>query len=224
VIGTATRQTILNQCYAQGNAAFCGLIVRRPAPVGAYSAGSLEFINKTLLNQSQLEASGVDTVVSYRAALDSLAPGLSMNARIAWTHLLKGFVITVPGVAADPFAGEIGTPRDKVNGTLGFNTNKWGVSFSGTYVGKSYEDQAFLASFGLDHHAISVKPKFYLDSQFSFTPLRTYEFFFGVDNLLDTKAPNILSGSPFNITGADTAAGTYDIYGRRFYAGARLRF
>ena len=42
--------------------------------------------------------------------------------------------------------------------------------------------------------------------------------------LLDNDAPNLLSGTTFNNTGADTAAGVYDIFGRRYYAGARLRF
>jgi outer membrane receptor protein involved in Fe transport len=224
VIGSATRQTILNQCYNQGNTAFCDLITRRPEAVGAYSSGSLLFVNRFLLNQSRLKASGVDTVLSYRSGLGWLMGGVTLNARVAWTHLLKGFVVTVPGIAPDPFAGEIGTPKNKINGTLGFAGAKWNLSFSGTYIGKSYEDQEFLANFGLDHHAISIDPEFYLDAQVSFRPARTYEFFAGVDNLLDNQAPNILSGSPFNITGADTAAATYDVYGRRFYAGARLRF
>ena len=109
-------------------------------------------------------------------------------------------------------------------GSIAFNTSKWGVSFTGTYIGKAYEDDRFLDQFGLDHHAIKVDPEFYLDTQLSFTPIRNYEFYFGVDNLLDNDAPNLLSGTTFNNTGADTAAGVYDIFGRRYYAGARLRF
>jgi outer membrane receptor protein involved in Fe transport len=50
------------------------------------------------------------------------------------------------------------------------------------------------------------------------------EVYGGIDNLLDTEAPNILSGTPFNVTGADTAADVYDVFGRRFYIGARVRF
>ena len=53
---------------------------------------------------------------------------------------------------------------------------------------------------------------------------RKYEFFFGVDNLLDNDAPNLLSGTTFNTTGSDTAADVYDIFGRRYYTGVRLRF
>jgi outer membrane receptor protein involved in Fe transport len=76
----------------------------------------------------------------------------------------------------------------------------------------------------LSKHAFDVGDEFYLDSQITFTPIRNYEFFAGVDNLLDNDAPKLLSGTTFNNTGSDTAAAVYDVFGRRFYAGARLRF
>ncbi len=120
--------------------------------------------------------------------------------------------------------GEVGTSKNKVNGTLAFNTSKFGLSFTGTYIGKAYEDDRFLDAFGLDHHAIKIDPEFYLDSQLSFTPIKNYEFYVGVDNALDNKAPNLLSSTTFNNTGSDTAAAVYDIFGRRYYAGVRLRF
>jgi len=162
-------------------------------------------------------------VLQYRTALGFM-PGLTANARVSWTHYLKGYTIPLPGTDKDPFAGEIETAKDKVNATIAFNTSKWGWSFTGNYIGKSYEDNVFLAGLGLGPHDVFVKGKFYLDTQASFTPTKNYEFFVGVDNLLDTKAPNILSGVPFNVTGSDTDAGVYDVFGRRFYAGARLRF
>jgi outer membrane receptor protein involved in Fe transport len=150
--------------------------------------------------------------------------GLNMNARVSWTHLLEGFSIDLPGAPKDRFAGEIGTAKDRVNAMIGFNTERVGISFTGNYIGKSYEDDQTLASFDLDRKAISVGDEFYLDTQMTYTPSRAYELFLGVDNVLDNDAPDILQGSPFNITGSDTAADVYDIFGRRFYAGARIRF
>jgi outer membrane receptor protein involved in Fe transport len=58
----------------------------------------------------------------------------------------------------------------------------------------------------------------------SFMPQEKFEVYFGIDNLLDNDAPNILSGTTFNITGSDTAADVYDIFGRRYYAGVRFHF
>ena len=177
------------------------------------------------INSAVLKTAGIDTVLQYRTGLDRFMDGLDLNARVAWTHLLKGYVIEIPGIQKDDFAGEIGTAKDRVNGSVNFATNKWAWNLTGTYIGKSYEDDITLESnFGLDDHAVSVDAEFYLDTQITFTPTKNYEFFVGADNVLDNKAPNILMGSPFNVTGADTAADVYDIFGRRFYAGARLRF
>ena len=218
------RAFTLQQCYENNDPFFCSLIQRRIAPSGSNTVGSLEFIDAPALNGGVLKVEGLDFVATYRTGLDSLWTGLNMNARLAWTHILDGYVITLPGADKDPFAGEIGTAKDRVNGTVAFSTDKVGLSFTGTYIGKSYEDDQYLAQFGLDKHDISVGGQFYLDTQLTFTPARQYEFFVGADNLLDNDAPNLLSGTTFNTTGADTAADVYDIFGRRYYAGVRLRF
>jgi outer membrane receptor protein involved in Fe transport len=218
------RQTILNQCYQEGNPAFCQFITRFPVQTGGSSPGAIQFINSIAINASVIKSSGLDTVLTYRTNLDSVMPGLSANARVAWTHYFDGFTIPIPGAPKDPYVGEVGTPKNKVNGTVGLNTRKWNLSFTGTYIGKSCEDNVYLDAFGLAPCTIKINPEFYLDTQVSFTPTKNYEFFFGVDNLLDNDAPNLLSGTTFNVTGSDTAASVYDIFGRRFYAGARLKF
>ena len=58
-----------------------------------------------------------------------------MNARIAYTHLLKGYAIPLPGQAADRIverlaaaARTIGTPKDKFNATIGFRQPQWGFN------------------------------------------------------------------------------------------------
>jgi outer membrane receptor protein involved in Fe transport len=219
-----SRQNLLNQCYAQGNTAACAFITRFQVPTGSSSVGALRFVNSAAINASVIKESGIDTVLQYRTGLGWLMNGLSANARISWTHYLKGFVIELPGDTENPFVGEVGTSKDKANGTLTFSTAKWSASVTGTYIGKAYEDDRFLDSVGLDHHAISVPAIFYTDAQISFTPIKNYEFYVGVDNLMNTKAPNLLSSTTFNNTGADTAAAVYDIFGRRYYAGVRLKF
>ena len=86
-------------------------------------------------------------MLSYRTGLDSLMTGLTANARLSWTHYLKGTTRPIPEADEDPFAGEIGTAKNKANGTLAFNTRQWGVSFTGNYIGKSYEDDQFCFAF-----------------------------------------------------------------------------
>ena len=54
---------------------------------------------------------------------------------------------------------------------------------------------------------------------------KKFSFYVGVDNVFDKKPP-FLPGTPFtgSPTGTETAADLYDPFGRRFYAGAQVRF
>jgi iron complex outermembrane receptor protein len=221
-----SRQLILDACYNQSIASQCALITRNPVELGAASSGSLKFVNTVALNAASLKRSGIDTVLQYRSKLGTLMGSvLNVDARIAYTHLLKGYDIPVAGQPADRRAGEIGTPKNKFDASLGVDQDKWGLSLSGTYIGKSYEDDQFLVSgFGLSPNAISIKPYFYLAGQIRYDPSKRIELFVGVDNITNVKPPLILSGSPFNSTGSNTDEGVYDIFGRRYYAGVRFHF
>jgi outer membrane receptor protein involved in Fe transport len=217
------RQFILDQCYAQSQQQFCDLIQRRATDTAVNSAGSLEFVDAPLLNGGKLKTRGIDTVVNYRTSLSSVGVPGALTARLAYTHYLKGFVIPVPGADKDRQVGEIGTARDRFTSNLNYETGRFRLNLTGTYIGKSYEDDQFLASFDLGPKDISIPAQFYLDMQTTFRIAERFEIYAGVDNLLDHDAPNILSGSPFNVTGTDTAADVYDAIGRRGYAGLRVR-
>jgi outer membrane receptor protein involved in Fe transport len=220
-----SRQLILDQCYVDNLASACALIIRNPTAIGGASAGSLKFVNDFAINAASDTRSGIDVVLQDRWGLGTFFGNpLGLDARIAYTHLLKGYQIPTPGAAANRIAGEIGTPKDKFNATLGFDGREWGLNLTGTYIGKSYEDDQFLKAFGLGPNVISIKPIFYLDGQIRFTPVRKFEFYVGVDNITNVQAPLILSGSPFNTTGSNTDEAVYDVFGRRYYAGVRLKF
>jgi outer membrane receptor protein involved in Fe transport len=220
------RQFILNQCFQGGVQQFCDLIQRRATATAVNSPGSLEFINAPLFNGGELKVEGIDTVLTYTTPLDRLGinmPG-RLFGRVSYTHYFEGFITPVPGADRDPFVGEIGTSDDRFTATLGYSNDTFRLSFTGTYIGPAFEDNNFLAQFGLEPDAVRIPAQFYLDTQVSFNATERFEFYLGADNLLNNDAPNILSGSPFNVTGTDTAADVYDVFGRRFYVGARLRF
>jgi len=224
VITAAPRNFTLNQCYAQGDPQFCQLVTRRAAATPVNSAGSIDLINAPAFNGASLSTEGIDVVLTYRTALEGLGLPGALNARVSYTHLFEGFLIPVPGGDPDPFAGEVGTAEDRFTANLGWTFDDITWTFTGTYIGPSAEDQDFIEAFGLDPFAIVIPEEFYLDTQLRFSASDNFDFYFGIDNLLDNDAPNILSGATFNTTGADTAADVYDIFGRRFYAGVTLRF
>lgn len=238
------RAFILTQCYNQANANLCQFVTRRPADAGANSAGSLDFVNATSNNSGGLKTTGIDVTASYRQnALPFGLPG-AFNARVAYTHVFKGYVIPLPGEQRDDFNREIGASRNRVFGTVAYELGAVGVSFTGNYIGPAFLDDQFLTQFTefdangdeiLDaagdptflkkrDRRGRVNSKFYLDTQIKFSPGDHFEFYVGGDNLLNTSPPPIISGLPGNVTGTETDAGTYDPIGRRFYAGARIKF
>ena len=218
VIASFPRQFSLEQCYGQGNTTFCDLITRRPSATATNSAGSIEYIDALQVNAAILETQGVDVTASWWTGLGLLA-GDRLSARIAYTHVIKNDYTPLAGEDVDPSAGEIGTAKDRFTANINYSTDVFKLGFTGTFIGKSWEDDQFDGP-----NMYSVPAIFYLDTNVSYKINDAIEVYGGIDNLLDTDAPNILSGTTFNVTGADTAADVYDVFGRRFYMGARLRF
>lgn len=224
VIAAPPRAFTLDQCYNQDNQNFCSLITRRAVGDAVNSAGSIDLINATAINGAVLQTEGLDVTANYQTSLDAIGLDGSLSARIAYTHLFEYNFQPAVTAAADPQAGEIGTAQDRFTANLAFSEGPLRWSMTGTFISKSFEDDQFCASFGLDAECVSVGAEFYLDSQVNVKVTEEFELYLGVDNLLDNKAPNLLSGTTFNVTGTDTAADVYDVFGRRFYTGVRMRF
>lgn len=224
VITAQPRQFTLDQCFRLNVASSCALVTRRAAATAVNSAGSIDLINAPAFNGGQLSTEGVDFILTYRSSLEGLGLPGSVNARLAYTHVIENTLIPIPGADPDPAAGEIGTAQDRFTANLGWTLDNISWSFTGTYIGASAVDDQLLLAYDLQPFDIIVPEEFYLDSQIRFSASDNFDFYLGVDNLLDNDAPNILSGVTGNITGTDTAADVYDVFGRRFYAGVTMRF
>ena len=221
-ISTPGRQYQLDQCYGGGNTAFCSSITRRKTAIGSNSPGSLEFINESNANTGGLGQRGVDLTASLA---EKLGAG-QFNARLAYTYLIKAYSKATPDADIDYSQDEVGSSRNRWTLNLGYTLGNWGVTGSTTYIGKAYLDDQFLKSnFDVTDPAYNrsmakVTAKTYFDLQTTYTRGKA-QVYFGINNLLDTKAPPIITGLPGNSTGAETDAGTYDAIGRRFYVGLR---
>lgn len=218
-IVSTPRQYALQNCYSGANTAFCDFIRRRPAAVGANSAGSLDEIDTAVSNSGGLGTEGVDVTASWN---DQVGPG-RMNARLAYTYVRELWNRPLPDSEIDPQEGEIGSAKNKATLNLGYRWNGFNIQSTVSYIGKSYLDDQFLLQNELAPRSIGIGSRTYTDLQVTYALHRTTELYFGLDNVFDTKAPPIISGLPGNDTGTETDAGTYDAIGRRFYVGLRVR-
>ena len=224
------RQFILNQCYVSGIQSFCQFITRRPTSTGVNSPGSIEFVNAGVTNSGGEQTSSIDVTANYRKSFDKWG---KIDLNIAYTHLLTGYQIPLPGSDKDYFAGEVGSSKDRF--TLNLNYQIAGVSFNyrGTYIGAAYLDDQFVLSLTEDNGdpvtnrhdpRARIGAKYYSDLQASVDVGDHFSFYAGVNNMFNVSPPPIYTGLPGDVTGSETDSGTYDAIGRRFYAGARLRF
>lgn len=218
-IDAPPRQFILDQCYGNGDKAFCKFVKRRPVPVGSNSAGSIEFVDAVQENSGGKFREGIDFTTSYAGTLGAGR----LQASATWTHLIDAYDVPRPGAARDYLDGEIGTPRDKFSLNIGYDFNNWSIRTTTTHIAASALDDQFLKGYDLGRDAVKIGAKTYLDLQVQYK-LGKAQLYIGLDNALGTKAPLIPSGLPGNTTGAETDAGTYDPIGRRYYAGVRYSF
>lgn len=232
------RQFILSQCYG-GDASFCQFVTRRPAAVGANSAGSLDRVDTAVSNSGGLSTEGFDLTGAWQG---SVGPG-RLITRLSYTYTKKGDLIPLPGSAPDPFAGEVGSPKHKATLGLGYNWGGWSINALFSYLGKQYLDDQWvttLCTVALDvdgncpnnafakPKSVAIPAKTYADMQVAYT-MGKFQYYLGIDNVFDTKNKrcdtNALIGGENG--GCSTGTGAFsgdDPIGRRYYVGLRASF
>ena len=244
-IVSTPRQFILNQCFNNGNQAFCQFVTRRPTIEGANSPGSLQFVNSGASNSGGVFNSALDVTANYLQDLGGLIGGdAKLSLGVTYTHLFNFYTVPLPGADKDNIAGEVGAARDRFLATAALQVDKVRFQYRGTFIGRSYLDDQFVLSLtdrtrqvsdgagGTQDAAVTnrhdgrarINAIFYSDLQVQFLAGEHFEFYVGGNNLFNVTPPPLYSGLPNDVTGAETDSGTYDAIGRRFYAGARIRF
>ena len=221
-INRLSAATVLNKCYRDGLDEFCQFVTRRQQPSGAFSVGSVEQVVRGLINSGGQFSRGLDFTASYTHQLF----GGRATASASWTHLLRNGVVPLTGDPYDNTMGEVGTPRDSVNFGVTWEDRNFGVTVSNEYVGSQFLDyENYQTTFKLangslpDKKYFTIKSRIYTDAQIRFTGIEHFEFYVGANNLLNIKQPQFYSGPPIG-----NANAIWDVIGRRYYAGVRVKF
>jgi outer membrane receptor protein involved in Fe transport len=208
-------QFILGQCYQEGVQSYCGFVTRRPVQQGPDSAGSLYSVNSGPTNSGGVKTSGIDFVLDVTQPINIGSTRLRSNLNVAYTHLLTGSQVPLPGAPVDYLINEVGNAKDRVQATGSIGTDKVKLSLTGIYIGPSWLDDQFAG-----YHQYKIHSEFYLNSQLRIYAKDGMEFYVGADNVFDNAPPYL--GQIINALDTDT--GTYDPYGRSYYAGVKLSF
>lgn len=231
VINSPSAQTIVNTCYDLPNLdnPFCELVQRFRGP-GTGPNGEVpgQILQESLqvipLNFASLKRRGLDIEAVYRR---TFGENSRFNTQFIYTHQFQNSNFTNPSIPdfENRVLSELGDPQDEFqwNSTLKLDTITLGyqMRYIGEQVLNLYEDTNGLQDRppqDADYADIQNYPDvFYHDIRVGFEANNRFDFYVGVDNLLNTQPP-------LGLTGIGGGSGIYNIRGRNFYAGFRGKF
>ncbi|GFE86463.1 TonB-dependent receptor plug domain-containing protein [Steroidobacter agaridevorans] len=216
-IGVLAPQSVVNRCFA-GETSLCDLIAFNPD-------GSIDSIAGKNLNLGAFDLEGIDAELRYSQPLGNG----DLSVGVIASYLIHKEIAPSGGAPLDT-AGEVGTasgygtPDFKATLSVGYDIGDLGAFAQVRYIGSGVYDATYgpeeLSAAENDIGAIT-----YVDLSANYNLSRLgygdVQVFAGVDNVLDKDPPVI----PLNfISNFATNGSHYDVIGRKYYVGARVRF
>jgi iron complex outermembrane recepter protein len=225
-INTLDRDFTIEQCLLTGNPVFCGNVFRNA------NTGFITRVNGQQINVASLKNRGVDVSVNYTRRLN-LMPDDRLTLALNYTYLIDNKIQSSPGDPVIQNAGTFGRGFSRssafVRGSYKFGIVTLGWTTNFLQGGDFFSD---FESNDPELVKLNKVPDYWLhDAQVRFDPDKRFSLYFNVDNIFDTK-PHLLPGAAFptrpgggfgSATGLETSP-DFDVFGRRFTAGARVHF
>ncbi|MEO0697040.1 MAG: TonB-dependent receptor [Pseudomonadota bacterium] len=227
------RQFTLDQCYGSGDFAnnqFCGFLVRDTQGL-ASTQGELLQVNTGVVNSGFVETSGIDFSVAHTLGLDDVGLGFvgniipngdgagSLTTRVNYTYLLN-YDQEIFGAFEDQ-TGEVGLFNHEILAGWVYANGPFTFTWDTTWLSDAPVDDdpaGNIFDFNVgDYFRHDMQVRYGVNDGLA-------EFFFGLNNITNAEPPNILTGVPGNATGTDTQPEVYDVIGRTWYGGVRVRF
>ncbi|HEY0959190.1 MAG TPA: TonB-dependent receptor [Novosphingobium sp.] len=212
-------QDSVAQCVETGDPNFCNNVTRDPA------TGIIKSVDAIFLNGASYEVAGLDTQVHYTFRPRIFGPDERVDLSVFWNHKFKQNKTPFAGAFVSQQLGEadiystsqnIGTGfKDQVTFNAAYRTGPFSLAYTFRYFSPVVTST--------DGDRIPSYTYHDLQAKFTIGEEKNYEFYLGVNNLFD-KQPPIVADLANQWPGTNTVASTYDLIGRRFYAGARAKF
>jgi len=207
-------QDIVDDC-AMGDAAACALITR--------AAGTQTIVSVVIqpINATELRVSGVDFDVSYRRDLGFGTVGMRILANRSIEYQTTSGGLTENPLGYYNFRNNDVFPKWRGNAQLTLDTKNFSAFVQGRYVGSLIQriegepDAVF--------EKAKIPAQFYVDTTLTFrTDDKRYEFYTTINNVLNKKPPFLPNSFAAGL--GVPSDPTYDLEGRYFTVGARVKF
>jgi outer membrane receptor protein involved in Fe transport len=214
-IATLGNQEIVDRCVA-GETAVCSLIVRN-------SAGTITQILAIPINVAQQKTKGFDVETSWRQEIGS-AGRLTFRALVSHVNNLTTINGPVRTEAAGQNSGGVfNTPQWRWLGSVDYSFNDLSLTATARGFDAGVYDNTWVSGVNIDDNHIPGAT--YVDLagsyRFPYGGENSVEAYFKVENLLD-RDPATVAGA--NISALQTNPALYDVIGRNYRIGVRVRF
>ena len=226
------RQTAIDECVKTGGtSSLCSLIVREGATTPRpRTPGALFQIDSSPVNASLINTSGYDVAARYRLDLDES----SLDFSLAYTYLSNLDQKTSATVPTEDDKGQLngdgrlgaGYPH-RANASISYNYGPFTATWRTNYLSRIRDTRIDAAPIDDPlgpENRVSSYVYHDLQMRYEFEGNSKYSFYFGIDNVGNKKPPVIDQTRASNITGTETAAESYDTFGRNYYAGLDFSF
>jgi len=236
-IATVGTNEVARRCFQDQEAQFCDLLTFD----GTTDAGNhpkLILVGNQFVNVAQSRVKGIDTEVSYRSDISLFGGDERISTRLFAAFLLDRSDIGATGTVTRfdgltglaPDTGAAGQfPKFKGTGNLTYENGPFTAFFQGRLIGsgrRAYRIGAADAQEGVNIADNSVPAVFYLDTRLSYDfeiGGSDLEVFVAATNLLDKDPPVTATYSAFLGYASQVNTQLFDVLGRRFTVGVKLR-
>jgi outer membrane receptor protein involved in Fe transport len=225
-------QAIVDNCHA-GSADYCSLITRDPV------TNSLVFVQNKFLNVAEVAVEGYDAELDYLREVTWLggAPE-QVSLRLIGSYLQTNSIGQDTGnsagaglgaLGATNYSGQVGNgfsvPRFQAVAHMAYSRGPLRAVIEERFIGEGKVDHAWVSGRDIDDNVVGSAA--YTDFDLSYTYERAQSgdvtVFGHITNAFDRAPPIVPGFSDFN-GASQYNQSVYDVLGRRFTLGARMRF
>lgn len=220
-ISTINAQNTVDRCF-RGNTELCSQITRD-------ASGSIIGVYVNNLNIAALKTSGFDIEANYRRDITNpFGDGtMTLGARLFVNYVDEFSTIDGLGVEYDTLGSLVDQQPQWTGQVLWFaSSGPYQLSITNRYVGSGRYNNAFEPGHpsyvpnAIENNSVDARLYTHMNLRYEFDGIGAKsEVFFNVNNVFDVKPPY---GFAFNY--GLTASPMYDVVGRMFKVGVRMRF
>ena len=226
IIGSVGRQILANRCYDTANRQDCNLITRGTNPSVPGATYVLTAVNDTTANLATQDIAGYDLNLQYRYDFGNYGKAA---AKLLWTRYDRADLYTDTTSAVVDllgFAGgstsDQGYIKNTANLDIDYDFRDFSVNWNVRYIG-SAEMSPFLVGAGFPSLSSASYHSLRVSYDRAVLGATKTQFYVGMTNVFD-KDPPFFATSSSGTQALDTIPGYYDVFGRSYYAGMKVKF